>query len=259
MTDNPPPAPDWILGADGHWKPPPFTISGGVRPSPPPSPDGDAPEPPTDEDRAAHERRARRRLRRRERTAALWGLVAVLLVPLGWAATALDVWQVGDHLLSDDTPSVDPGEPQAAEYGVRPGDPVGVPGERGQPCAGPGEVAFASGQPSTEATSAHVEAEAVGVTLSGVECRYGPHLRSGEVYAGTDAVEALRDLAWAGTTEATITDEDAVADGVRVTRPGDPTVLVVWDVRGRERWLRVDPALAPRIPDLVSVVGGHGA
>lgn len=25
---HPPPAPDWILGHDGHWKPPPFSAAG---------------------------------------------------------------------------------------------------------------------------------------------------------------------------------------------------------------------------------------
>ena len=38
MTTNPPPAPDWVLGDDGHWKPPPFD-GGGRRPTataPPP-------------------------------------------------------------------------------------------------------------------------------------------------------------------------------------------------------------------------------
>lgn len=28
MTDNPPPAPDWVMGDDGHWKPPPFDGGG---------------------------------------------------------------------------------------------------------------------------------------------------------------------------------------------------------------------------------------
>jgi hypothetical protein len=34
MTEHPPPAPDWILGEDGHWKPPPFQVGG--RPTAPP-------------------------------------------------------------------------------------------------------------------------------------------------------------------------------------------------------------------------------
>ena len=40
MSEHPPPAPDWILGEDGHWKPPPF--DGGARSTAAPS----APAPP---------------------------------------------------------------------------------------------------------------------------------------------------------------------------------------------------------------------
>ncbi len=35
--EHPPPAPDWVMGEDGHWKPPPFT-SGPSRPAAPPPP-----------------------------------------------------------------------------------------------------------------------------------------------------------------------------------------------------------------------------
>ncbi|QYG92400.1 hypothetical protein HC251_08060 [Iamia sp. SCSIO 61187] len=30
---HPPPAPDWILGHDGHWKPPPFSADGSPTPT----------------------------------------------------------------------------------------------------------------------------------------------------------------------------------------------------------------------------------
>lgn len=36
MTENPPPAPDWILGPDGHWRPPPFEVGRPVAAPPPP-------------------------------------------------------------------------------------------------------------------------------------------------------------------------------------------------------------------------------
>ncbi|HEX7134036.1 MAG TPA: hypothetical protein VF228_15780 [Iamia sp.] len=50
MPDHPPPAPDWVLGDDGHWKPPGFSASGpGAAPPtawPAPVP-ATSPEPPT--------------------------------------------------------------------------------------------------------------------------------------------------------------------------------------------------------------------
>ena len=50
-ADHPPPAPDWILGSDGHWKPPPFSADGSLTPTPRRSaataaPDDDSDEPP---------------------------------------------------------------------------------------------------------------------------------------------------------------------------------------------------------------------
>lgn len=48
MTEHPPPAPGWILGDDGHWKPPPFDLGGtGARPAAPAAPTGPTPPPPT--------------------------------------------------------------------------------------------------------------------------------------------------------------------------------------------------------------------
>ena len=36
MTTNPPPAPDWVMGDDGHWKPPPFDAGSSRAAMPPP-------------------------------------------------------------------------------------------------------------------------------------------------------------------------------------------------------------------------------
>lgn len=44
--EHPPPAPDWILGEDGHWKPPPFGATGSARPTGPAAPDATGPVPP---------------------------------------------------------------------------------------------------------------------------------------------------------------------------------------------------------------------
>lgn len=46
MSEHPPPAPDWILGEDGHWKPPPFPAGGRPTAPPPPAASGPAPTPP---------------------------------------------------------------------------------------------------------------------------------------------------------------------------------------------------------------------
>lgn len=35
MAHTPPPAPDWVLGDDGHWKPPPFVLGGTASPPSP--------------------------------------------------------------------------------------------------------------------------------------------------------------------------------------------------------------------------------
>jgi len=47
MSDHPPPAPGWIRGEDGHWKPPPFTTTGPLPTGPlvPPAPPATWPSP----------------------------------------------------------------------------------------------------------------------------------------------------------------------------------------------------------------------
>jgi hypothetical protein len=178
VTNHPPPAPDWILGDDGHWRPPPFDDG---RAGPRPAPSGSPPPGP-----------GPRGGPRRSRGGAVLGVIALVCSGLGIGAKALGVFDVvaavRDEVSTETTEPVgfdgapEPSlEPELVESLARPERIVLGP-EGDVVCPGVDEVTFILEDEvlPPEIVREGVVREAHGVDLSGVECRYGDEIRMGK-------------------------------------------------------------------------------
>jgi len=268
--EHPPPAPDWILGDDGHWKPPSFDAGAGggagPRPAGPtgpgPNPAGPGPGPP----------RSRRGVWRRRATIT-WGAIIVVLTPLGWGLKALDIWDGADTVVNGTEPSSltddsrssssDSWEPPIAPSPSATGPmasgadslvPAGAaPGDEGHPCPSFFEVNDLTGRSDQMWVDLRSQVLVNGVPILGVTCTYGELLTVGELAPGTDAVTALA----ASQGEAEVGGHEAGERAVQLVEPGG-AVRVVFEVAGRQRWVRVEPEAAATLEPLLQVMATRG-
>lgn len=258
MSDTQPPAPGWLMGDDGHWKPPTFTFEDNVvRSTPEPGSGDDEKRPKRDHTRAKNEAK-------RMGKTALGGLFCVAAL-VGAVAAGNSVY----HGVKEDEARVspideEPGEARDRYQGVDVDEirgEVGPVGDAGTICPGPAEVATVLGEPEAQARYAYDETTRVnGIPLWGVRCNYGAHVTVG---AEPHDVEG-EVITWLKDSEG----DYAVADGpfgetsVRITEAPDAaiagrgagSVRVVFDIGERTFWVMVDTDLEDRVDDLAQLV-----
>jgi hypothetical protein len=188
-AEHPPPAPDWILGDDGHWKPPPFSTGGGPRPAPaagPNPPSGGAP------GRGGTGQGSR------------WGALAGLLVPIlfigGIGFKAYDAFEVGKKVFGSDDAPVDE---RAAALDAQADDLADDMDSRARTVLGPdgdrvcpavewvGPLTDDRWPVPPEIVREGVDRSVNDVDVSGIECRYGEHIRVGKLDGFEDRVHEL--------------------------------------------------------------------
>ena len=224
-TEHPPPAPDWILGDDGHWKPPPFGSGGGSRPARAtgPNPSGGDTEP----DRSTM--RGRMGLRRRDIVIGTLGLV---IAAVGLVTKIQDVKELIG--LAEE---------------VR--DPTTL-AERA--CPSTEDVQDILGRPVTAMTSEPFSAQAGGVYVVGDGCQYGAGVSIGAQSLLTEDVESLSVLA----SPLVVTDPGIGKTSVRVEETfadGEGQVTIVFRTDDLvQGMVQVDIAHAEKAEDLARAV-----
>lgn len=143
MPDNPPPAPDWILGSDGHWRPPPFDLAGAGR-LPPTNGPGHAAGPPAMGGPGGIPGRPRPPASSGGRLAFVLGAVGVTVVGLLVAAVAAVTFL-----------GTTPAESESVR--LSPADGGEGPGDGGEP--GDTDDAEATGAPLSERVAVEIAAE----------------------------------------------------------------------------------------------------
>lgn len=188
--EHPQPAPGWILGEDGHWRPPPFTAGPGPRPAPAPGAGGGG----TGGTGGGRSPGSGRRSWR-DRLHVVWGLVVVVVAIAGAAGGARELY----GFIRPGQETYDPTTDEATE-----GDPIldqemdrrarAVLGPDGDPVCPSIDWVTATTEvpiPADQIVREGIERSVNGVDLSGIECRYGDQLRLGKL----DGVEErVRDL-----------------------------------------------------------------
>jgi hypothetical protein len=188
VTHHPPPAPDWILGEDGHWRPPPFDTGQRPRPVPPSPPPGPGPGPgPGRSDRG-------RRMG--------LGVVGLVLVVAGIGFKVADGMSIIDKVRDETKPSWQKTlDDEAAAEDQHRAALADAMASEDRTVLGPGgddvcpEVEWV-GRMTDQLVPQEIVREGVersinGVDVSGIECRYGEHIRVGKLHGFEDRVDAL--------------------------------------------------------------------
>lgn len=229
---HPPPAPDWILGEDGHWRPPPFTAGSG-RPRPNPGP-GQTPGPgDAGGGRGGRRPSMRRRMGMRRRDV-VWGVLGLAVLGTGIFSTVGDGMSLLDRITE--------GEPTFAEKLAAEEEAQAEDIERIQDDLASGERVVLGpdgdrvcpesewvGRMTDRTVPAEivregVEREVNGVDISGVECRYGEDVRVGKLRGFEERVLVL--MASQGPAEMR---EGPFPGSVRFDDPAAGTATIVFE------------------------------
>lgn len=201
MPHNPPPAPDWVMGDDGHWKPPPFVI--GHDPAPGPSPHAAPPSAALPQAAPGAPGGAPLGLpplapRPQQSTGAvvawvLGGLAVAFVALVGVCILAVTLLGTSAEQKFEAVGTGTPGDPSGGASGTGPFVPVDPDGPTGtdelvpepvtEPeadpavfCPSPAEVAHATGLPETETVGGgpmETQLDLNSVRASAVACEYG--------------------------------------------------------------------------------------
>ena len=198
-------------------------------------------------------------------------MVIVAATALGWGLRVLDVIDIVDSITSGDETAArtDPASGSASSgtplapttpttVAMLPGTesltwPDGVPGDAIHPCPSWDTVNELTGR--NESMNVDVERRLLvnGVPLVGTACNYGEAVSVGELPPGTDAVTPLS----TSQGEAQVGGHEAGDRAVRLAEP-DGAVRVVFEVAGRQRWVRVEPADVGVLEPLIQVMTTQG-
>lgn len=226
--EHPPPAPDWILGDDGHWKPPPFTGGPCPRSAPAPGPG------PTGEPSDRSTMRGRMGMRRRD---IVIGTIGLVIAGVSVLAKVQDI----RDLITDIDEARNP--TTLVE----------------QACPSTGDVEDIVGEPVTAMTQEPFRSQVGEVSVIGNGCRYGHKIAVGVQSLMTDDIVNLR----AAAPPLAVSDPEIGTSSVRIVEllegqadgEDDGRVVIVFRTAERTQvMVEVDVTLADHAEELAEEV-----